>query len=71
MKNFNLNNLLIDNNFKKLKNRNLIVSPLYVGKTIFLHNGKKFEKIIIKKQMIGYKIGEFVQTRKKFKFKKN
>ena len=58
MQNFNLNNLLIDNDFKKLKNRNLIVLPSYVGKTIFLYNGKKFEKIIIKKQMIGYKIGE-------------
>jgi len=73
MKNFDLSrlSLAINNNVKKLRNRNSVILPLHVGKVIFLYNGKNFEKIVIKKQMIGYKIGEFVQTRKKFTFKKN
>jgi len=66
----NLNSLLITTNLKETKNKNLIVIPFYVGKTFYLHNGKIFEKLVIKKEMIGHKIGEFCRTRKNFKFKK-
>lgn len=67
----NLNILLINRNFNKLKNRNLIITPFYVGKIVFLYNGKTFEKLTINKKMVGYKIGEFFKTRKTFKFRKN
>ena len=55
----NLNRLLITTNLKKIKNKNLIVIPFYVGKIFYLHNGKTFEKLLIKKEMIGHRIGEF------------
>ena len=43
---------------------------LFVGKTVQVHNGKDYTKIIIVKEMIGHKLGEFVKTRKTFKYKK-
>lgn len=66
----NLNKLLINNNFKKIENKNLVIVPFYVGKIFYAHNGKNFQKLIIKKEMIGHKVGEFCKTRKNFRFKK-
>lgn len=54
----------------KTNNRNSTIFPTFVGKTVQVHNGKDFTKIIIIKEMIGHKLGEFVKTRKTFKYKK-
>jgi len=54
----------------KTKSRNLVILPLYIGKTFLIHNGKTFIKITIVREMIGHKLGEFIKTRKTFKFKK-
>lgn len=77
MKRFiNQNIFLINKNagstMKNLKfgARNLIILPLYLGETFLVHNGKIFTKVNIVKEMIGHKLGEFVKTRKTFKFKK-
>jgi ribosomal protein S19 len=77
MKKIKSNKLLLINkliSFKskeiKTKNRNLIIFPNIIGKTILVYNGKSFIKLLIKKEMVGYKLGEFVKTRKIFKFKK-
>lgn len=53
----------------KTNKRNSIIFPTFVGKTVQVHNGKDYTKIIIIKEMIGYKLGEFVKTRKTFKYK--
>ena len=45
--------------------RNAIIVPKMFDLTIKVHNGKIFEKIIIKTEMIGHYLGEFVLTRKK------
>jgi ribosomal protein S19 len=66
----NLNNLLLTANLKEVKNKNLIIIPFYIGKILHVHDGKTFKKLIVKKEMIGHKIGEFCKTRKSFKFKK-
>jgi len=50
--------------------RGSIILPNFVGKSIQVHNGKIFTKINIIKEMIGHRLGEFVKTRKTFKFKK-
>lgn len=34
-----------------------------------IHNGKKFIPVMITQEMVGYKLGEFAATRKKFTFK--
>lgn len=62
--------LVTDLSNVKTNVRNSIIFPSFVGKTVQIHNGKDFTKIIIIKEMIGHKLGEFVKTRKTFKYKK-
>ena len=50
--------------------RNSTIIPCFVGLQFTVHNGKIFNKIKITEKMIGYKLGEFSPTRKKFNFKK-
>jgi ribosomal protein S19 len=45
-------------------NRNTVILPQHVGKIITVHNGKEFVKLAILKEMIYYKLGEFVKTRR-------
>ena len=45
--------------------RQMIVLPSMVGKKIGIHNGKDFEYVEIKPEMIGHYLGEFALTRKK------
>ena len=44
--------------------RELIILPEIVGKKIRVHNGKDFVTIAIQEEMIGYRLGDFVLTRK-------
>jgi ribosomal protein S19 len=41
-----------------------------LNKKFLIYNGKNLQKLIISKNMIGYKFGEFVMTRKVVTFKK-
>lgn len=50
--------------------RNSCIIPQFVNLNIKVHNGKSFINLLITKDMIGHKLGEFVPTRKKFSFKK-
>lgn len=45
--------------------RDMFVLPNMVGKKIGIHNGKSFEYVEIKPEMIGHYLGEFALTRKK------
>jgi ribosomal protein S19 len=63
--------LVIDVSNIKTNRRNSIIFPTFVGKTVQIHNGKNFTKVTIIKEMVGHKLGEFVRTRKTFKYKKN
>lgn len=54
----------------KTESRNLVILPFYIGKNVLVHNGKTFTKVAIVREMVGHKLGEFVKTRKNFKFKK-
>ena len=53
----------------KTNKRPSIIFPTFVGKTVQVHNCKDYTKITIIKEMIGHKLGEFVRTRKAFKYK--
>ena len=66
-----MRNFYIETEIKKTKNRNLKILPSYIGKTFQIYNCKTFVNVFIKKEMTGYKLGEFSKTRKTFKFKKN
>ena len=52
------------------KQRSSTITPFLVDLVVNVYNGKKFSKIKITEAMIGYKLGEFAPTRKKFSFKK-
>lgn len=45
--------------------RDMVVTPLFVGKTIHVHSGKEFVPIIIDKDMLGHRLGEFALTRRR------
>lgn len=68
------NNLLSKTikNIKEIttKSRNSTILPSFLGKSFKVYNGKIFHKILITEKMIGYKLGEFSPTRKKFFYKK-
>ncbi|MDO8584619.1 MAG: 30S ribosomal protein S19 [bacterium] len=40
------------------------ISPEMVGFVIGIHNGKIFNNVTIKEEMVGHRLGEFSQTRK-------
>lgn len=54
-------------------NRNWIILPSYIGKTIYVHQGKNFIPIHITSSHVGHKLGEFSYTKypAKYKTKKN
>jgi small subunit ribosomal protein S19 len=45
--------------------RDMVIFPDFVGLTISPYNGKSFEPIEIKPEMIGHYLGEFALTRKR------
>jgi len=43
--------------------RNMVILPSFVGHTIYVHNGKEFQRVNIDPNMIGHYLGEFALTR--------
>jgi len=41
-----------------------------LNKKFLVYNGKDFQKVIVTKNMIGYRFGQFIITRKVVTFKK-
>lgn len=44
--------------------RDIVIVPGLVGKTINVYDGQFYQKIKIDERMLGHKLGEFVKTRK-------
>ena len=56
----------IANNDKKPKktwSRRSMISPIMVGLTIAVHNGRQHIPVFINEDMVGHKLGEFALTR--------
>lgn len=49
----------------KTHQRELIIVPALVGMTVSVYTGKEFFPVKIIEEMIGHRLGEFAQTRKK------
>ena len=47
--------------------RNMIILPEFVGHSIAIYNGKEFQSVTIKQEMIGHYLGEFAPTRREVK----
>jgi ribosomal protein S19 len=56
------NNLKLEG--KKVWNRNCTVPESMVGSFVFVHNGKEFKKILVIREKVGFKFGDFSFTRK-------
>jgi ribosomal protein S19 len=57
-------------NIVKTVCRSSEIIPRLVGINFDVYNGKSFSKFVVSKEMVGFKLGEFSFTRKKFSFKK-
>ena len=47
--------------------RDMVILPSFVDYTIYIHNGKEFQRVDIQPNMIGHYLGEFALTRQKVK----
>lgn len=53
------------NKFHKTHERDMIILPEMVDRKVGIYNGKEFVMVIITPEMIGHRLGEFTQTRKR------
>lgn len=49
--------------------RSSTIIPAFVGANLLVHNGHQWIPLAIKEEMVGMKIGQFVQCRKPFHYK--
>jgi small subunit ribosomal protein S19 len=47
--------------------RAMLVLPMMVGKAIYVHTGREFSRVDILPEMLGHRIGEFAETRRRVK----
>ena len=47
----------------KTWSRRSTVLPEFVGLTMMIHDGRKFQSVFITENMVGHKLGEFAPTR--------
>lgn len=48
----------------KIWSRRSVISSQMLGQTVLVHNGKEFKRIVITREKVGFKYGEFAFTRK-------
>lgn len=63
-------NLIKKKKWMKITNKNLTILPEYSNRSVSIYNGKIFINLEINDKMIGFKFGEFINTRKKHIYKK-
>ena len=64
-KGYFLNNYLLKERNKKNKKiwcRNSSIPSFLMGQMVLVHNGKDFRKVLITREKVGFKFGEFVFT---------
>nr|NP_037624.1 ribosomal protein S19 [Phytophthora infestans]YP_004563960.1 ribosomal protein S19 [Phytophthora mirabilis]YP_004564261.1 ribosomal protein S19 [Phytophthora phaseoli]YP_004564327.1 ribosomal protein S19 [Phytophthora andina]YP_004564466.1 ribosomal protein S19 [Phytophthora ipomoeae]YP_010508033.1 ribosomal protein S19 [Phytophthora clandestina]AAF24797.1 ribosomal protein S19 [Phytophthora infestans]AAW67054.1 ribosomal protein S19 [Phytophthora infestans]AAW67100.1 ribosomal protein S len=61
---------LLKKKWMKITNKNLTILPEYSNHSVSVYNGKIFINLEINDKMIGFKFGEFINTRKKHIYKK-
>ncbi|ALV23392.1 30S ribosomal protein S19 [Mycoplasma sp. (ex Biomphalaria glabrata)] len=55
----------------KTWSRRSTIIPEFIGHTFAVHNGKEHIPVFIREDMVGYKLGQFVPTRKFVTHSKN
>ncbi len=51
----------------KTHDRDTVVLPLMIGRTVGVHNGKEFQEVTVQPEMVGHFLGEFALTRSQVK----
>jgi len=54
----------------RIYKKNLHITFEDINKKFLIYNGKDFQKLVISKEMVGKRFGEFIITRKVVPFKK-
>jgi ribosomal protein S19 len=54
----------------RIYRKNTIITPKLVGHFLLVYNGNQWIKLRIDENMVGFKVGEFISTRKKPIWKK-
>ena len=71
----NLLRKFLSKNFKnsslKIKSKNFFITKDMVDNEFLVYNGKTYQPLLIKVNMLGYKIGEFIATRQFLRKKLN
>ena len=67
---FKVNLIQDETKWVKIYNKNFIILPEYINHFVNIYNGKTLINLKITEKMIGYKFGEFINTRKKHIYKK-
>ena len=55
---------------KIIYKKSLYITLKYLDHKCLVYNGRSLEKLMISKDMIGYKFGEFINTRRVIKYNK-
>ncbi|KAJ6108725.1 hypothetical protein N7512_008562 [Penicillium capsulatum] len=55
----------------RTQKRAATILPNFVGLRFAVHNGKKYQDVLITEEMVGRKLGEYVATRKRFTYKQS
>jgi small subunit ribosomal protein S19 len=55
---------LDENDTVKTHERDMIVVPKMIGKTVKVYNGQRFIEVDVEGEMLGHTLGEFSKTRK-------
>jgi small subunit ribosomal protein S19 len=50
---------------QKIWSRRSIILPQFIGKQLFIHNGKNFISLKVNEDMVGHRLGEFATSRRK------
>lgn len=51
-------------NIKKIWSRDSVINSGLIDKAVSIHNGKEFKDLLITREKIGFKFGEFINTRR-------
>ena len=52
------------NKIPKIMSRNSVIPYSYIDRNVLIHNGKTFIKVLVTRERVGFKFGDFVPTRK-------
>jgi small subunit ribosomal protein S19 len=68
--NLRINKSILDNKKRiEVWSRQSSIPGFLINKTVFVHNGKTFKKLLITRDKLGFKFGEFAFTKIRAKTK--